>query len=160
MVSFALEKLVSLVSFHLLVVVQSLGGVWLFVTPWTAACQASLSFTISKSLLKLMSSPWCHSTISSLLPPSPPVFNLSQHQGLSQRVSSSHQVDNVLELQHQSFQWIFKAGFLYHWLLWSLQSKGLSRVFSNTRVQKRQFFSAQPSLWSTFHICMWLLEIP
>ena len=47
MVSFALEKLVSLVSFHLLVVVQSLGGVWLFVTPWTAACQASLSFTIS-----------------------------------------------------------------------------------------------------------------
>ena len=48
MVFFALEKLVSLVSFHLLVVVQSLGGVWLFVTPWTTACQASLSFTISE----------------------------------------------------------------------------------------------------------------
>ena len=119
MVSFALEKLVSLVSFHLLVVVQSLGGVWLFVTPWTAACQASLSFTISKSLLKLMSSPWCHSTISSLLPPSPPAFNLFQHQGLFQWVGSSYQVAKVWELQHQSLQWIFRTDFLKEWLVWS-----------------------------------------
>ena len=42
----------------------------------------------------------------------------------------------------------------------SLQSKGLSRVFSNTTVQKHQFFCAQPSLWSNSHICTWLLEIP
>ena len=42
----------------------------------------------------------------------------------------------------------------------SLQSKGLSRVFSNTTVQKHQFFSSQPSLWSSSHICMWLLEKP
>ena len=42
----------------------------------------------------------------------------------------------------------------------SLQSKGLSRVFSNTTVQKHQFNSAQPSLWSTSHICTWLLEKP
>ena len=42
----------------------------------------------------------------------------------------------------------------------SLLSKGLSRVFSNTTVQKHQFFWAQPFLWSNSHICMWLLEKP
>ena len=42
----------------------------------------------------------------------------------------------------------------------SLQSKGLSRVFSKTPVQKHRFFSAQPSLWSNFHICTWMLEKP
>ena len=44
--------------------------------------------------------------------PSPATFNLSQHQGLFQRVSSSHQVAKVLEFQHQSFQWIFRTDFL------------------------------------------------
>ena len=50
--------------------------------------------------------------------PSPPAFNLSQHQGLLQGVSSSHQVAKVLELQlqHQSFQWIFRTDFFYDWL--------------------------------------------
>ena len=43
--------------------------------------------------------------------PSPPAFNLSQHQGLFQWVSSSHQVAKLLELQHQSFQWIFRVDF-------------------------------------------------
>ena len=65
------------------VVVQSLSRVQVFATPWTAICQASLSFTISLSLLKLRS-------IESLMPsnhlillsPYPPAFNLSQHQGL------------------------------------------------------------------------------
>ena len=57
--------------------------VQLFVTPWTAACQASLSFTISQSLLKLMSI-WCYPTISTSASPSPPAFNLPQHQGLFQ----------------------------------------------------------------------------
>ena len=47
-----------------------------------------------------------------LLSPSPPAFNLSQHQGLFQWVSSSHQVAKVLELQHQSFQWVFRIDFL------------------------------------------------
>ena len=47
-----------------------------------------------------------------LLPASPPTFNLSQHQGLFQWVGSSHQVAKVLELQHQSFQWIFRVDFL------------------------------------------------
>ena len=77
-----------------------------------------------------------------------PAFNLSQHQGLFHWVSSLHQVAKVSEfqLQHQSFQWIFRTDFLEDWLVWiSLQSKGLSRVFSNTTVQKHQFFSVQLS---------------
>ena len=74
--------------------------------------------------------------------PSPPTFSLSQHQGLFKWVSSSHQVAKGLEfqLQHQSFQWIFRT---LGWTGWiSLQFKGLSRVFSSTTVQKYQFFSA------------------
>ena len=53
--------------------------------------------------------------------PSPRALNLSQHQGLFKWVSSSHQVAKVLELQlqHQSFQWIFRVDFLYDWLVWS-----------------------------------------
>ena len=53
--------------------------------------------------------------------PSPPTFHLSQHQGLFQWVSSLHQVAKVLEfqLQHQSFQWIFRIDFLWDWLIWS-----------------------------------------
>ena len=89
----------------LLVVFQSLSRVRLIVTPWTTAGQASLSFTISQSLLKVMSvESRGGDTIQPshpLLPPSPPTFNLSQHQGLFQGVSSSHQVAKVLELQLQ-----------------------------------------------------------
>ena len=53
--------------------------------------------------------------------PSPPAFNLSQHWGLFQWASSSHQVAKVLEFQlkHQSFQWIFRTDFLYDGLVWS-----------------------------------------
>ena len=74
--------------------------------------------------------------------PSPATFNLSKHQAVFKWVSSSHQVDKILEFQpqHQSFHiqdWSHLG-----WTGWiSLQSKGLSRVFSNTTVQKRQFFS-------------------
>ena len=84
--------------------IQSLSHVWLFAIRWTAARQTSLSITNSCSLLKLMS-------IESVMPPT---FNLSQHQGLFQWVSSLHQVANVLELhlQHQSSQWIFRIDFL------------------------------------------------
>ena len=87
------------------------------------------------------SSRWCHPTISSLSSPSPPAFNLSQHQGLFKRVSSSHQVAKALEfqLQHQFFQWTFRTDFLIQsgWTGWIyLQSKGLSRIFSNTTLQK------------------------
>ena len=101
---------------------------------------------------------WCHPTISSSVVPLSSCLQSFQHQGLFQWVSSSYQVAKVLEfqLQHQSFQW-FPLG----WTGWiSLQSKGLSRVFSNTTVQKHQFFGAQPSLWSNSNIHTWLLEKP
>ena len=78
------------------------------VIPWFAAHQASLSITNSRNLPKLM---FIESVMPSnhlilCHPASPPAFNLSQHQGLFQRVSSSHQVAKVLkfQLQHQSFQ--------------------------------------------------------
>ena len=54
-----------------------------------------------------------------LLSPSPPAFSLSQHQCLFQWVDFSPQVTQVLELQHQSFQWILRVDFLYDWLAWS-----------------------------------------
>ena len=94
--------------------------------------------------------------------PSPPAFNLSQHEGLFQWVSSEHQVAKVLELQlqHQSFQWTLRTIFPLGWTgLISLHSKVLSRVFFNTIVQKHRFFDAQPSLWSNSHIHTLLLEI-
>ena len=73
----------------------------LFVTPWTAACQGSLSFTISWILLELMSiESVMHPTSHPLSPSSPPALSFSQHQGLFQGVGSLHQVAKVLELQH------------------------------------------------------------
>ena len=56
-----------------------------------------------------------------LMPSSPLAFNLSQHQGLFQCVCFLHQMSKVLELQlqHQSFWWIFRVDFLYDWLIWS-----------------------------------------
>ena len=98
-------------------------------------------------------SQWCHPIISCSLFPSPPAFNLSQHQDLFKWVSSSHQVAKVLEFQLQLSPSMNTQG--WSPLGWtgriSLQSKGLSRVFPNTTVQKRQFFSAQLSLWSNSH---------
>ena len=73
-------------------------------------------------------------------------LNLSQHQGLFKWVSSSNQVAKVLEfqLQHQSLQINTQDWSPLGRISWiSLQSKGLSRVFSNTTVQKHQFFAAQ-----------------
>ena len=67
---------------------------------------------------------WVGNAIQSSHPlssPFPPVFNLSQHQGLFQGVRSSHQVAKVLELQlqYQPFQWILRTDFLWDWLIWS-----------------------------------------
>ena len=89
--------------------------------------------------------------------PFPFAFNLSQYQGLFQWVSSSHQVAKVLEFQLQYhstsvFPMNTQDWSPLGWVGWiSLQSKGLSRVFSNTTVQKHQFFSAQLSLQSNSH---------
>ena len=106
-------------------------------------------------------SQWCHPTISSsVVPvsscpqsfPAPGSFPMSHiftsgGQSIGVWASASVLPMNILD-------W-FPLG----WTSWiSLQSKGLSRVFSNTTVQKHQFFGAQPSLWSNSHIHTWLLE--
>ena len=123
--------------------VQSLNRVQLFVTPWTAACQTSLSITNSQSLLKLMSiesvMPSNHLILSS---PTPPTFNLSQHQALfqmSQLFASGGQsigVSALTSVLPMNIQGWFPLG----WTGWiSFLSKGLSRVFSNTTVVKFRY---------------------
>ena len=87
---------------------------------------------------------WCHPTSHPLSSPSHPALNLSQNQGLFKWVSSSLQVAKVLEfqLQHQSFQWIFRTDFFRGTGWISLHFKGLSRVFSTP-----QFKSINSSAW-------------
>ena len=95
-----------------------------------------------------------------VLSSSPPAFNLSQPQGIFHWVSSFHQVAKVLEfqLQHQFLPMNTQDWSPLGWTRWiSLQSKGLSRVFSNITVQKYQFFGVQLSLWSDSLIHTWLL---
>ena len=98
-----------------------------------------------------------------LSPPSSPALNLSQHQGLfpvSQLFASHGQSigasasASVLPMNGQGWFRIGLTGLI------SLLSKRLSRVFSNTTVQKHQFFGTQPSLWSSSHNCTWLVEKP
>ena len=140
--------------------------VQVFVIPGAAACQASLSFTISRSLLKLMSigplSWWCHPSISSCVipfscPQSSPAsgsFQMSQFFSSGGQIIAASASASVLLMRSQGW---FPLGFTG---LISLQSKELSRVFSNTTVQKHQLFNVQPSLWSSSHIHTWLLEKP
>ena len=127
--------------------VQSFSHVQLFVTPWTAARQASLSITNSWSLLKLMSiESWCHPTISSSVFPfssCPQSFLASGSFQMSLFFASGGQsigVSASASVLLMNIQDWFPVG-LTGWI--SLQSKGLSRVFSNTTVQKHQFFGAQ-----------------
>ena len=146
----------------LLFIVQLLSRVWLFVTPWTVACQASLSFTISQSLLKLMSidpvTPFNHLILCCPLLSCPQSFPASRSFPMSRLFTSGGQCigasASALPMNIQDWFPLGLTGLI------SLLSKGLSRVFSNTTVQKHQFFSAQPSLWSNSHICTWLLEKP
>ena len=142
--------------------VQSLSHVWLFAAHGLQ--HAKLPCPSPTPRVYPNSCPlslWCHSTISSCVIPSPPTFNLSQNQDLSQSVSSLHQVAKVIGVSAsasvlpKNIQDRFPLG----WTDWSsLQSKRLSRVFFNTTVQKHQFFSTQLSLLSNSHIHAWLLE--
>ena len=97
----------------------------------------------------------------SLLPPSPPVFNLSQHQGLSQVVGSLYKMTKGLGASASAsalpvnFQGWFPLGLTS---LISLLSKWLSSVFASTTIWKHLVFGTQPSLWSNSHIRTWLLE--
>ena len=129
---------------------QSLSCFWLFATPWAAAHQASLSITNSWSLLKLMFMesvmPSNHFIFCCPLLLLPSIFlsirvfsNESVVRSGDQSIGASASA-SVLPMKIQDW---FPLG----WAGWiSLQSKGLSRVFSNTTVQKHQFFSAQLSL--------------
>ena len=88
---------------------------------------------------------WVGDTIQSSHPlsaPSPPVFNLSKNEGLFKWVSSSHQVAKVLklQLQYQSFQWIFRTDFLKDWLVWSPCCPRNSQEFSPTPQFKHSAF--------------------
>ena len=143
--------------------VQSLSRVRLFVT-WIAARQASLSITNSRSSLRFTSiesvMPSSHLILCRpllLLPPIPlsiksfPMSQLFAWGGQSTRVSA---LASVLPKKSQGWS-------PSEWTGWiSLQSKGLSRVFWNTTVQKHQFFGAQLSSQSKSHIRTWLLEKP
>ena len=127
--------------------VQFLSHVWLFATPWTAARQASLSVTNFRSVLKLMS-------IESLMPSNHLIFcNLLLLPSISPSIGvvPSESVLHIRWPKHWSFSFSLSpsnehSGLIsFGWTGWiSLQSKGLSRVFSNTTVQKHQFCH----LWS------------
>ena len=96
-----------------------------------------------------------------LLPPFPPVLNLSQHQGLYNSVSSSHRVTKIgASALASGFQWIFRIDLLQYWLVGSPCSPKDFKEFSSTTIQKHQFYGAQPSLWPNSHIHTWLLEKP
>ena len=144
--------------------VHSLNHVWLFENPWITAHQASLSITISRRSQKLMFIELvmpsnhlilCHPLL--LLPSVFPSF----------RVFSSESVLCIRWPKYWSFSFNIipsnehpgiiscRTDWLDH-----LASKGLSRVFSSTTVQKHQFFWAQFSLQSNSHIHTWLLEKP
>ena len=131
---------------------QSLSHVQLFAALWTAACQASLSITNSQSLLELMSielvMPSNHLIFCCPLLLLPSVFP-------SIRVFSNESIFLIRWPKYWHFSFSISPSMnIQGWFplgltgLISLQSKGLSRVFSNTTVQKHQFFNAQLSLWS------------
>ena len=129
--------------------VQSLSRVWLFATPWTTAHQASQSITNSQSSPKLMCiklvMPSSHLILYSpllLLPPIPPRIRVfSSESTLCMRWPSTGVSPLASFLPKNTQDWS-----PLEWTGWiSLQSKGLSREFSNTTVQKHQFFNAQLS---------------
>ena len=136
------------------VVVQAPSHVRLSATPWAAAYQTSLSFTISQSLLKLMSIEFIVPSRHLILCPTllllPSIF-LSIRVFFNELFASGGQnigasaSASVLPMNIQGWFPLGLAGLI------SLQSKGLSRVFSNTTIRKNQFFSTQPSLWSHIH---------
>ena len=140
--------------------VQSLSRVWLFVTSWIAARQASLSITNSRSSLKLTSMesvmPSSHHILCRplpLLPPIPPSIIFSNESTLCMRWPKywSFSFSIIPSKEHPAL--------ISLWTSWiSLQAKGLSGVFSNTTAQKHQFFGTQLSSQSNSHIHTWPWE--
>ena len=132
--------------------------------PMDCSILGSLSFTISQSLLKLMSTEsvmpsnhliLCYSLL--LLPsifPSTRVFSSESALRIRWPKYGASTSAEVLAVSIQGWFPLGLTGLI------SSRSKGLSRVFSGTTVWKYQFFSTLPSLWSKSHICTWLLERP
>ena len=129
--------------------VQSLSHVWLFATPWTAARQTSLSISNSQSLLKLMSTEavmpsnhlvLCHTLLLPSNFSSIRVFSNESTLYIRWPKYWSFSFSIVLPMNIQDWFLLGLTGYI------SLQTKGLSRVFSNTTVQKHQFFGTQLSL--------------
>ena len=145
--------------------VQSHSCVQLLGTLWMAARQASMPFTITQSLLKLIIS-------TELVMPSNQLILCPPFSSCPQifPASWSFPVSQLFALGGQSFEASVSTPVLpmniQGWFplglkgLFSLQSKGLSRVFSRATVWKHQFFDTQPSLWSNSNIYTWLLEEP
>ena len=146
------------------VVLQLLSCVWLFETPWTAACQTPLSSTISQSLIRFMSIEpvmpsshliLCHSLF--LCPQSLPAlesFPMSQLFSWGGQSIGVSTLVSVLPMNTQDWSPVEWNGWI------SLKSKGLSRGFSNTTVQMHQFFGAHLSSQSNSHIHTWPQEKP
>ena len=146
---------------------QSLSRVQLFVTPWIAARQASLSITNSRSSLRLTSiesvMPYSHLILCRpllLLPPIPPSIRVfSNESTLRMRWPKDWSFSfSIIPSKEIPGLVTFRMDWWTGWI--SLQSKELSKVFSNTTVQKHQFFSAQPSSQSNSHIHTWPQEKP
>ena len=144
--------------------VQLLSCVWLFGTPWTAARQVSLSFTISQSLLKIRSiesmMPSNYLTLCRpllLLPsifPSIRVFSHELALPIGGQSIGASAAASVLPMNIQSWYLLGLTGLI------SLLSKGHSRVLSSSTIWRHQFFRTQPFIWSNFHIHTWLMEKP
>ena len=135
---------------------------WGFATTWTMACQTSLLITNSQSYLKLKSvnsvMPSNHLILCRPLLLLPPIIPASGYLPMSQLFASDGQnivasaSASVLATTTQDWFLLGLTG------LTSLQSKGPSRIFSNTIVQKHEFFGTQLSSQSNSHIHTWLLE--
>ena len=141
-----------LLSDEIVVIVQSLSHVWVLVTPWTAACQDSLSFTISWNLLGFMSlelmMPSNHLILCCPLLLLHSIFP-------SIRVFSNDSALRIMWPKYWSFLFSNSPSNEYSGLIFFridgsifMLSMGLSRVFSSTTIGTHQFFGAQSSLWS------------
>ena len=140
------------------VVVQSLSRSQLFVTPMASCSTPGFPVLHYLSEFAQIHVHWCYLII---LSSASLFFCLYLSSGsflMRQLFPSGGQGDSVsapvLPMNIQGWFPLGMSGFI------SLLSKGLTRVFSSTAIQKHQFFSIQPSLWSTFHIRTWLLEKP
>ena len=138
---------------------QVVSHVWLFVTPWTAAQQASQSFIMSSEFAQTHVH-WVGDTIHHLilchpllLLPSifPSIRFFSNESALCIRWTKNWS----FHLQHQSFQWIFSVNFLWDLLVWS---PCCPRDSQESSIPQFESISTQSSLGSISHICTWLLE--